>query len=445
MKKILIAFMILLASIVPARAEILIGSGVSYDDFMYFFISLRNEFCDIDTSPNNWVITSSYGITTVSTGSLTCDQCILSGCEFAPAPWVGDDISTPAPTVHPVQYQHENYAITHQGGELNPIGLRQFLYDFTSTTQSNFGRMRGDITAHIWRESAEIINNNNANTAALMGQSYARIDEIITNRLANVDSNADVLDMLEHMYPAWSRTGDGLAADVHEQLLSEFDNLLFDLTQEIQANAGGGSSGPVTLNNVGYNSDGQRLARIDNNTTWLSSDIYSAANNVSQNVEWSRQNLLWNMENLHGDLLDAIESGGGGDNEGIETRLDALIESVDGLGTEPVETAGDLPDSDFLGLPDQSATQAKIYDLLGVTGDESYDDLSREIDLENYEADYTFRLPAAACPTPKQLNVAGANFQLPYEPLCDIFDFLGNLVMLSAMFFVPYIVFGVKK
>lgn len=82
-----------------------------------------------------------------------------------------------------------------------------------------------------------------------------------------------------------------------------------------------------------------------------------------------------------------------------------------------------------------------MKDLLGVTGDESFGDLERTIELGDYSDDYTFTLPDSTCPVPRQIELSFGTFELSYEPMCEIFDYVGIYVVLTALFLTPIIVF----
>lgn len=79
--------------------------------------------------------------------------------------------------------------------------------------------------------------------------------------------------------------------------------------------------------------------------------------------------------------------------------------------------------------------------LLGITGDESFSDLERTITLEDYTDDYTFTLPDSSCPAPRQIALSFGTFELSYDPICEIFDYAGIFVILTALFLTPIIVF----
>lgn len=145
----------------------------------------------------------------------------------------------------------------------------------------------------------------------------------------------------------------------------------------------------------------------------------------------------FNELNQNIDELDANNQIGLGNLRGsIDSGFSDLARRLDPSGSPLLDSNA------FNGLGGiTEGEQDQLMGLLGVTGNESYGDLEHSIDLYDYSDEYTFSLPDATCPAPLVMDLSFGSFELRYEPLCEIFEFLGSLVYLTALFLVPIIVF----
>lgn len=165
-------------------------------------------------------------------------------------------------------------------------------------------------------------------------------------------------------------------------------------------------------------------------------------------------------------------------NRGIETRLDAtnqLLGELTGIGAannqaladlnakllaangflrniekntaDTAKNTGDIKDAltgDGLELDDNH--QGLIGGALGITGDESIDDLTKEeITLDSFRSEFQWSVGGGSCPAPRQINILGASFHMDWQPYCEAFAVVSHFILAAAYLFAGFIAFGGRK
>lgn len=165
-------------------------------------------------------------------------------------------------------------------------------------------------------------------------------------------------------------------------------------------------------------------------------------------------------------------------NKGIETRLNAtnkLLGDLTGYGAannqaladlnakqlaangilnqirqNTAATAGNTKDikdaltGDALELePD---TAESILSGLGLTGDETFSDLEKEVvSLDSYRSQFNWSAGSSSCPPDRSMSLLGKSFLIDWQPYCDAFGVLGYFVKAAALLISGFIAFGVRK
>ena len=126
---------------------------------------------------------------------------------------------------------------------------------------------------------------------------------------------------------------------------------------------------------------------------------------------------------------------------GIGAKIDQVNRNLVGIqGTLDETLYGDELTIDSSGFQDE------INQGLGVTGDESLEDLEGEpISLDDFTGNFQFSLGNSACPADRQINIRGKAYSISWQPFCDVFSFIGVLVQISAYVLSLFIVFGGRK
>jgi hypothetical protein len=132
----------------------------------------------------------------------------------------------------------------------------------------------------------------------------------------------------------------------------------------------------------------------------------------------------------------------------LSDKLTGLGAKVDQVNRNLVGIQGTLDDTLYgeqLEI-DSSGFQDEINQGLGVTGDESLEDLEGEpISLDDFSGNFQFSLGSSACPADRQINILGQAHSISWQPFCDVFSFIGVLVQISAYVLSLFIVFGGRK
>lgn len=124
----------------------------------------------------------------------------------------------------------------------------------------------------------------------------------------------------------------------------------------------------------------------------------------------------------------------------ISGTLDGIGESLEGLKTGFEGPA--MTEDDF--RPEEGVLSA-----LGITGEESVDDLTLDpVLLSDYRGQYQEFL-SGTCPEyiPVQFSLLGKSysFNLFYKPVCDFMSIAGTILNFTVWFGVPFIVFGSRR
>ena len=132
----------------------------------------------------------------------------------------------------------------------------------------------------------------------------------------------------------------------------------------------------------------------------------------------------------------------------LSDKLTGLGAKVDQVNRNLVGIQGTLDDTLYgeqLEI-DSSVFQDEINQGLGVTGDETLEDLEGEpISLDDFSGNFQFSLGSSACPADRQINILGQAHSISWQPFCDVFSFIGVLVQISAYVLSLFIVFGGRK
>lgn len=469
MLKILLAALFILLPICSAFAQnspynITIQSCTNWNNFKFWYDDVRYNQCPQGQYPTNIYVGNDF----VAIGTL---QCI----NISPAPsepfyggfagWVQgyqcdentpDEVPyTPIPNLAPIQeftplrpdaenFFWQDYP-TESAYSLTVAAITG-VQDTVMTVDENTGVVQG--SQKIGQALQKIVEADleqrafdryeERNNRAAQNQIRADINytqAMVSNRAQQTASSLDVLleaqdsissgtasinSLLEEIYPEWSRTGDGLAVDVHEQLLSEFDYLA-DIIED------SGTSGPVTLNSTGYLSDGATLRRIDQKTDFMEMNIgntvLNAQSTLLSNIDWARQNVIYNTDLQKDEILDAIASSSGSGGGITEEFASGLI--------------GDYTGDDY--------SDSEAEGILGTSGLGVGDLDGQSINLDSIGGDY-FSFAPAQCFEPIQLNfsVFGTEHlvEIDLNPLCSVFNILGILFFIASNILAVRIVVG---
>ncbi|MDD4864849.1 MAG: virulence factor TspB C-terminal domain-related protein [Alishewanella agri] len=185
-----------------------------------------------------------------------------------------------------------------------------------------------------------------------------------------------------------------------------------------------------------------------------------------------------NIDNPEKTLPDMTKGDFKETNKGVETRLDAtnlLLGDIAGTGEATNQgiadlnakalaangilsqirqntgaTAGNTADikdaltGDGMDLDDNH--RGLIGGALGITGDESIDDLTKEeITLDSFRSDFQWSGGGGSCPAPRQINILGASFHMDWHPYCEAFAVASHFILAAAYFFAAFIAFGGRK
>lgn len=89
--------------------------------------------------------------------------------------------------------------------------------------------------------------------------------------------------------------------------------------------------------------------------------------------------------------------------------------------------------------------KAEIQNALGITGDETIEDLTvAEVSLDDFTDDFQWSLGPDQCPQPRAINMLGKTFYMDWGPFCEAFTVLGYLILAAAYFFATLIAFRGK-
>lgn len=161
------------------------------------------------------------------------------------------------------------------------------------------------------------------------------------------------------------------------------------------------------------------------------------------------------------DGVDSI-SGQMGSVTDLLSRIADSLASGDGDGTAPGDGSGSgLGDGDWSipipGVDPDNPGEISDYGHFGTRygGFADRVELPEDFTTDAFEldrfdissgmADYQPFLPSSECIGVRTYSINGLTVSLDWNPLCDIFRWIGYLVMVSAWFSVPFIVFGTSK
>lgn len=185
-----------------------------------------------------------------------------------------------------------------------------------------------------------------------------------------------------------------------------------------------------------------------------------------------------NIDNPNKPLPDMTKGDFKETNKGIEIRLNAtnkLLGDLTGIGAannqaladlnakqlaangflrdirqntaDTAKNTGDIKDAltgDELVLEEDTAQS--ILDGLGLTGDEKFSDLEKEvISLDSYRSQFTWSAGSSSCPPDRSMNLLGSSFLIDWQPYCDAFGVLGYFIEAAALLLSGFIAFGVRK
>lgn len=113
--------------------------------------------------------------------------------------------------------------------------------------------------------------------------------------------------------------------------------------------------------------------------------------------------------------------------ERIDTNTKEAAESLGQIGEE---LAGD---GEAAGFGNGAQWRSEITNALGITGDETYEDLVvEEISLEQFKAEFSWSIGTDQCPPDRVISILGANFYMDWGPFCQAFTILGYFIMAAA-------------
>jgi hypothetical protein len=185
-----------------------------------------------------------------------------------------------------------------------------------------------------------------------------------------------------------------------------------------------------------------------------------------------------NIDNPNKPLPDMTKGDFKETNKGIETRLNAtnkLLGDLTGIGAannqalsdlnakqlaangflrniaqntaDTAKNTGDIKDAltgDEFTLEEDTAQS--ILDGLGLTGDEKFSDLEKEvISLDSYRSQFTWSAGSSSCPPDRSMSLLGKSFLIDWQPYCDAFGVLGYFIEAAALLLSGFIAFGVRK
>lgn len=126
-------------------------------------------------------------------------------------------------------------------------------------------------------------------------------------------------------------------------------------------------------------------------------------------------------------ILSAIRTNTGATAGNTKDILDLLKDNL-GEG-EPLEL-----DNDWRGV---------FSSGLGITGDETIDDLTKEeITLDKFKSEFQWTGGNSSCPAPRPINILRQTFYIDWEPFCSAFNVIGYLILAAAYFLSIRIAFG---
>lgn len=102
-------------------------------------------------------------------------------------------------------------------------------------------------------------------------------------------------------------------------------------------------------------------------------------------------------------------------------------------------------DGDSLDMGNSSTWKSEIQSALGLTGDESIEDLTvDEVSLDEFKDDFSWSIGSSQCPQPRAINMLGKTFYMDWEPFCKAFTVMGYLILAAAYFLAAMIAFKGK-
>lgn len=121
-------------------------------------------------------------------------------------------------------------------------------------------------------------------------------------------------------------------------------------------------------------------------------------------------------------------------------KSNAYLKQID-LNTK---RTADALTGDALELEPDSANS--ILSGLGLTGDEDFTDLEKEVvSLDSYRSQFSWSAGSSSCPPSRSMSVLGKSFLIDWQPYCDAFGVLGYFIEAAALLISGFIAFGVRK
>lgn len=202
-----------------------------------------------------------------------------------------------------------------------------------------------------------------------------------------------------------------------------------------------------------------KLTTLDNNTKYLDDDIWDAAdyyyNELSGEVAQTNTDLTTAVSTSETAVTNHIDQalagftpGDGGDTGGGIDPLDFAE-----LSDFVQQPGGDV--SGVFGGTDTTAGAGGHVDGLGTElglDEHTRESLDKgEVDLQQFANDFddSFIPAASSCPASRSINFTimgrGQSFELNYQPMCDILELVGFIIMFSAYVSSAFIIAGVRK
>lgn len=142
---------------------------------------------------------------------------------------------------------------------------------------------------------------------------------------------------------------------------------------------------------------------------------------------------------LLGDIAGIVKATGEGI-EDLNAKALAANKKLDDIIKNTGQTAENL-EGDGLELETNYIDTFK--GALGITGDESIDDLTKtEITLDQFRSEFQWTGGNSSCPPPRSIQIIGQTFSMNWEPFCTAFNVIGYLILAAAYFLSIRIAFG---
>lgn len=459
-----------------ANTNIFISDETLWSEFYYFYQQLKAD-CPVDTAPNNWGI---YGTGTdilVTIGSLTCDNCIVSDCEYG-EPWSGrynggagtSAPPPPSPLEPPpssgdslAQLSNSFYDPDWRGFDVDgnirgSLGTNVFgNWDIVSGDRRDWRDVtdfsyHGDVTQDAWalnyfmklnlQDQTDTVIDAVGISTNLTARRLAYMSDLIERSSAHND--------LLHAYTVSSSAAH--AAEAADYVVGQLSNIADydDEFSDIQSTLDYVIDKDGFLTEIGYtvegavmtpyywlddrlfdvqtrvNALGPQLGSMQGSIASQLNNVQSSVNNYTQSQTAMLSGKADSLLNQSGQILSAIQGleSGGGSGGGISEEFAAGL-------------VGDYTGDDY--------NDSEAEGLLGTEG-LTIDDLDGEtVSLDSLSENF-FSFAPVQCFEPLTLNfsVFGAEniIEIDLTPLCTLFNLVGALLFIASNLLAVRVVVG---